>query len=332
MSRPPSPAHPSADVSSAQSLFLRRRANQASELYNDANGASLEYPSYSTPSPTSRRSSTRAQQNEAPLAFMPRQRDWNSRPASPAPSSQCTPLGNQRTADEIRADPSGSTSIQRPASAPPRGARIRASTSLNGGGEDDESGYIDEMEKASAPANGSTLSGIASETIEKFAPDLSDRSLALLFLAIVAWGAILSLDRLTTYSYQTIAVNSFAHHSSLAMINVIRAVIAAIAGIPFATVADLAGRAQAFSVALLFYAAGHATMAGSTSISSYVGGIVLYELGANALYCLQNTVLADLTSSRNRMFFQIVPQMPFLVFSFVSSDIYSAILPRWRWG
>lgn len=190
------------------------------------------------------------------------------------------------------------------------------------------------MEKAPLPVKEvpTSISEIASETIEQFAAHLSDRSLALLFLFIVAWGAVLSLDRLTTYSYQTIATNSFAHHSSLAEVNVIRSVVAAIAAVPFATTADLGGRPQAFTAGLMLYAAGHAAMAGSTSVPSYIGGVLLYELGANGLVCLQSTVLADMTSSRNRLFFQIVPQMPFLVFSFISSDIYSAILPRWRWG
>lgn len=184
----------------------------------------------------------------------------------------------------------------------------------------------------SSPAKNASIKDTALDTMQLFTSNLSDRSLALLFLFIVMWGAVLSLDRLTTYSYQTIATNSFASHSSLAMINIIRAVVAAVAAVPFAVIADLCGRYQAFTVALALYAAGHVVMAASKDVPTYAGGVVLYEIGANALVCLQYTVLADMTSSRNRLFFQMMPQMPFLVFSFISSDIYSAILPQWRWG
>ena len=194
-----------------------------------------------------------------------------------------------------------------------------------------EAAQLDSSPLPQSPSS-SSLKDSALETMNLFTSDLSDRSLALLFVFIVMWGAVLSLDRLTTYSYQTIATNSFASHSSLATVNVVRSVVAAVAAIPFAVVADLFGRYQAFTIALLFYTAGHIVMSASMDVPTYLGGVVLYELGANALVCLQNTVLADMTSSRNRLFFQMVPQMPFLVFSFISSDIYSAILPRWRLG
>ncbi|MCO5613992.1 hypothetical protein L7F22_068272 [Adiantum nelumboides] len=339
------------------SAFLRRRSGQMND--------SPPMQSGNIPTIASRRPATRAMtQNDWSLSLTslttppgtPPMLPTLSRATTPTPAASSpltTPFGKKRAADEIKAvtdmlngavtpvttttatefgtslESSMSSGIQRPASAPPRGRRSRRpSRELNDAG-------VDAMEKAPLPSTRevpTTISGIASETIEQFAAHLSDRSLAMLFMFIVAWGAVLSLDRLTTYSYQTIATNSFSHHSSLAEVNVIRSVVAAVAALPFASIADLGGRAQAFTLGLLLYAAGHAAMAGSTTIPSYIGGVVLYESGANGLICLQATVLADMTSSRNRLFFQIVPQMPFLVFSFISSDIYSAILPRWRWG
>ncbi|UZJ51451.1 hypothetical protein CBS101457_000771 [Exobasidium rhododendri] len=245
-------------------------------------------------------------------------------------------FGKQRVADENQAVANmvASNSIQRPASAPPRGSRSRhTSKELDDLGADlMEAAILDSAPPLHTARSTSSIKDSAMETMQLFTSNLSDRSLSLLFLFIVMWGAVLSLDRLTTYSYQTIATNSFSSHSSLALVNVVRSVIAAVAAVPFAVIADLCGRCQAFAVALVFYSAGHIVMAASIDIPSYVGGVILYEAGANGLVCLQYTVLADMTSSRNRLFFQMMPQMPFLVFSFVSSDIYSAILPRWRWG
>jgi SIT family siderophore-iron:H+ symporter-like MFS transporter len=260
-------------------------------------------------------------------------------PPAMSANQPVSPFGKQRAAVEIQAVANmvASNDIQRPASAPPRGQRSRRTSKDV---LDDMGAEMLESAQLGTSSTSSSLSKSSTSSIKETALDvmhllsstLSDRSLALLFLFIVMWGAVLSLDRLTTYSYQTIATNSFSSHSSLAMINVIRAVVASVAAFPFAVIADLCGRYQAFTIALGFYASGHIVMAASTTVSSYVGGIILYEIGANALVCLQYTVLADVTSSRNRLFFQMLPQMPFLIFSFVSSDIYSAILPRWRWG
>lgn len=265
-------------------------------------------------------------------------------PTRTANSPLMSSFGKQRAADEVQAVANmlASGDIQRPASAPPRASRSRSQLSLKNKQLEDDLG-ADMMETAqfgsSSSASGksirvttSSIKETALDTMHLFTLKLSDRSLALLFFFIVMWGAVLSLDRLTTYSYQTIATNSFASHSSLALVNVVRAVVAAIAAIPFAVIADLCGRYQAFTIAMCLYTAGHIVMALSRDVPVYIGGVVLYETGANALVCLQNTVMADMTSSRNRLFFQMVPQMPFLVFSFISSDIYSAILPRWRLG
>lgn len=315
---------------SAQSVYLRRRSGP-----QDA-GSSIQ-PNQSI---ASRRPSALQMDyslkltslNELPDTPIP------TRSTTPTPSANsiASPFGKKRAAAEIEAVASmvASNDIQRPASAPPRGSRslhISKEQLDDIGAEMMEAAQLGpsspSKEQASPYVKEATL-----DVVHVFTSNLSDRSLALLFLFIVMWGAVLSLDRLTTYSYQTIATNSFSSHSSLAMINVIRSVVAAVAAIPFAVVADLCGRYQAFTIALLVYAAGHAVMAGSMNIPSYIGGVVLYEIGANALVCLQYTVMADVTSSRNRLFFQILPQMPFLIFSFISSDVYSAILPRWRWG
>lgn len=268
-------------------------------------------------------------------------------------------FGKQRAAVEIQAvadmmamQGSASSSsfpdrIQRPASAPPRAVRSRRSSRDQGpqnvdsadGKEGDETHAIDEMERATYLADDASLdvpslsiAEIASDTIERFAAHLSDRSLAVLFLFVVAWGAVLALDRLTILSFQTIALDSLANHSSIAAINTMRAIASLLAVGPFSTIADLCGRAHAFTAALFLYAAGHAAMAISTSAGSFTAGMVLYEIGACALVTLQGTVLADMTSARNRIFLQTIPHMPTLVFSFISSDIFSAIVPQWRFG
>jgi SIT family siderophore-iron:H+ symporter-like MFS transporter len=148
----------------------------------------------------------------------------------------------------------------------------------------------------------------------------------------MVWGSILSLDRLVTYSFQTLAANSFDKHSSLTFISVVRSVIAALTGPPFAILEQLAGSQIAWLVALACYVAGHSSTAASTSVSTYTAGITLYELGANGCVILQQILVAHVTSSRDRQLFSILPQLSFLVWAFISSSIFSALSDHWRWG
>lgn len=131
----------------------------------------------------------------------------------------------------------------------------------------------------SSPSN--SLSSI--QRVEAMTSHLSPSSINLLFLLLWLFGAVLSLDRLTTYSYQTIATNSFNHHSELALVNVVRSILAAIIGPPFSLICDLWGRKWAFAIGLTLYMGGHIVMASSQNVAHYIGGCVLYEAGANAL-------------------------------------------------
>lgn len=152
------------------------------------------------------------------------------------------------------------------------------------------------------------------------------------FLCIMVWGSILSLDRLVTYSFQTLAANSFRKHSSLTFISLVRSVIAALAGPPFAILEQMAGSQVAWLVAIACYVAGHGATAGSTSVTSYTTGITFYELGANGCVILQQILVARVTSSRDRQLFSILPQLSFLIWAFISASIFSALSDHWRWG
>lgn len=152
------------------------------------------------------------------------------------------------------------------------------------------------------------------------------------YALIMLWGLVLSLDRLTTYSYQTVAANAFGQHSDLAFITIVRSVVAALAGPPFAVLEQLLGTKYCWFIALVFYAVGHALTAASWEVVSFTAGMSLYELGANGLLVLQQSLLARITSSRDRAFFMMLPQVAFVAWAFTSAEIFSALQDDWRWG
>ncbi|PWY96973.1 MFS general substrate transporter, partial [Testicularia cyperi] len=148
------------------------------------------------------------------------------------------------------------------------------------------------------------------------------------------FGAVLALDRLTSASYQTIATNSFDSHSLLTLVSVTRS-ISAVSALPvFAQVYELIGREWAYASGLVIYIAGNTLMAVSQNIAQYGAGACLHEVGANGLFVSQLLLIAALSSSRNRLFFQVLPQTAFFVLGFPSAKIYNAVLagPGWRFG
>jgi SIT family siderophore-iron:H+ symporter-like MFS transporter len=72
----------------------------------------------------------------------------------------------------------------------------------------------------------------------------------------------------------------------------------------------------------------------ATNVATLAGGSVLYQLGYTIVQLLAEVLIADLTSLRSRLFFSYIPALPFIINTWVSGDITSAVLgvTTWRWG
>lgn len=83
------------------------------------------------------------------------------------------------------------------------------------------------------------------------------------------------LDGTIRYTYQATATSSYALHSLLATINVLRSIIAAAAQPPLAKLADVFGRMSLISISVAFYVLGTIVEASSTGVKSFCAGAVL---------------------------------------------------------
>lgn len=150
------------------------------------------------------------------------------------------------------------------------------------------------------------------------------------FLIAYAYG----LDGTVRYTYQTYATASYASHSLLATINVVRSVIAAAAQPTAAKIADVFGRFELVCVSVAFYVIGTIVEACADNVDSFAGGSVLYQIGYTCVILLVEVIIADITSLRARLFFSYIPALPFVINTWVSGDITEAVLAAttWRWG
>ncbi|PGH16710.1 hypothetical protein AJ79_01583 [Helicocarpus griseus UAMH5409] len=151
-----------------------------------------------------------------------------------------------------------------------------------------------------------------------------------IFIVAYAYG----LDGTIRITYQPNATASFGKHSLLATVGVLRGVIGAAAQPTIAKIADVFGRAEVIFVTIVFYVIGTIVEACSTNMESFCAGAILYQIGYTGILLLVEVLIADTTSLRSRLLFSYIPATPFIINTWVSGDVTSAVLGRttWHWG
>lgn len=156
------------------------------------------------------------------------------------------------------------------------------------------------------------------------------------FLVAYAYG----LDGTTRYNYEAYATSSTSQHSLLSTVNVIRSVIAAAAQPTAAKIADVFGRVELICASVFFYVLGTVVQAVANDVKTFCGGSVLYQTGYTMIILLVEVVIADITSTRARLFFSFIPALPFLINAWISGNVVRAVMfpggvldeMRWKWG
>ncbi|KAJ5577427.1 uncharacterized protein N7459_006391 [Penicillium hispanicum] len=185
----------------------------------------------------------------------------------------------------------------------------------------------------------SALSPVAAKSpgvarIEIINSQLTPRDRIWMFVGVFLVGYAYGLDSQVRSTYQSYATSSFGEHSLLATVNVIRSVIAAAAQPAAARVADVFGRFELVAISMIFYLAGTVIESCSTTIEVFSVGTVLYQLGYTGIVLLVEIIIADITSMRSRVLFSYLPATPFIINTWISGSITSAVLHEtsWRWG
>ncbi|KAI9877638.1 MAG: Siderophore transporter, partial [Watsoniomyces obsoletus] len=137
------------------------------------------------------------------------------------------------------------------------------------------------------------------------------------FLVAYAYG----LDGILRYTYQPYATASYASHSLLATVNVLRAVIAAAAQPTAAKIADVFGRMELVCLSVFFYIIGTIVEAVSDGVESFAAGAVIYQIGFTMIILLVEVIIADTTSTRSRLLFSYIPALPFIINTWAAGDV-----------
>ena len=170
--------------------------------------------------------------------------------------------------------------------------------------------------------------------MEAISSSLTPTERITLFFGIFLVGYAYGLDSQVRSTYQPYATSSYNLHSYLATINVLRSVVSVAAQPTAAKIADVFGRFEVVVVSTIFYVVGTAIEASAKSVEAFCVGAVIYQIGYACTVLLMEVLIADISSMRARVFFSYIPAMPFLVNTWISGNITSAVLgtTTWRWG
>lgn len=157
---------------------------------------------------------------------------------------------------------------------------------------------------------------------------------AIIFFGIFLVGYAYGLESQVRSTYQPYATSSFNLHSYLSTINVLRSVVAVAVQPTAAKVADVFGRFEVIVVATLFYVFGMAIESTAISVYTFCAGGIIYQIGYTAIVLLMEILIADFSSMRARVFFSYIPALPFVINTWLSGTVTSAVLrvTTWRWG
>ena len=156
--------------------------------------------------------------------------------------------------------------------------------------------------------------------VEAISSILTTKDRIALFLGVFLISYAYGLDGTLRYTYQPYATASFNSHSLLATVNVLRAVIAASAQPTAAKIADVFGRMELVCISVFFYVLGTIVEAVATNVDVFSAGACIYQIGYTMVIVLVEVIIADMTSSRARLFFSYIPATPFLINTWASGS------------
>ncbi|SCV05153.1 LANO_0H01222g1_1 [Lachancea nothofagi CBS 11611] len=149
-----------------------------------------------------------------------------------------------------------------------------------------------------------------------------------IFLVAYAYG----LDGTVRYTFQSYATSSYAEHSLLATVNCIKSVIAAAGQIWFARASDIFGRVEILAVSVVFYIIGTIVESQAVNVTKFAVGACFYQLGYTGIVLILEVIAADFSNLNWRLVAAFVPALPFIINTWISGDVVTAVGMNWKWG
>lgn len=129
------------------------------------------------------------------------------------------------------------------------------------------------------------------------------------------------------------------HAAMQSSVNVVSTVAGAASYPVGAKLSDVMGRLELLLFGLLLYILGMIVSAAAQNYETLAGGSVLYRIGMTLLQQILETLIADFSSMRARVFLSFLPALPFILNAWIGGNVSEAVFGAdsqnvwmWRWG
>lgn len=142
------------------------------------------------------------------------------------------------------------------------------------------------------------------------------------------------LDGTLRGTFTGYAVGAYGMHSALSTINVVTTIIAAAGQVLFARLTDTFGRSEMYLISIVLYVVGTVIQSQATSVARYAAGAIIYQLGYVGVVLILMVMLSDFSSMRLRLLFMLSPTFGYIIVTWVSGNILTAVnaVEHWSWG
>jgi MFS family permease len=103
---------------------------------------------------------------------------------------------------------------------------------------------------------------------------------------------------------------------------------------PFGKIADVFGRLESFTIAIILYTIGYILQASSANVRTFASAQIFWSAGFNGIQMLTQIFVADTSDLLNRALFSTLFDIPFLWTVWAGPEIGNSIISTisWRWG
>lgn len=152
-----------------------------------------------------------------------------------------------------------------------------------------------------------------------------------LFFTVFLFCFSFGLDGNTRLTFIGYATNDLGQHSLLSTIGVVSSVVGAASQPTYARLSDVFGRVELICVAILSFIVGTILQSQAKSVQMLSAGTVFYRMGYSGMLVMIKIIIADCSLLNWRSVVSVIPQMPFIIITWVAGDVASSLLASHSW-
>lgn len=155
------------------------------------------------------------------------------------------------------------------------------------------------------------------------------------YVIVIATAFIEAFANDSTSSLDSYATSNFNAHSLIATVAVVYKITAICSYPILAKIADLLGRGEGFTIAVILYTLAYVLYASCTNVETYVAGEIFFSIGKTGYRIFQQIFIADTTSLINRGLLSQLPNAIGAIPSlYAGTYVMDSFLEHstWRWG